>query len=184
MANRRDEILEAAYNLMGRAGLEEVHARTVAAELGINHATVHYYFAKRPDLLVGIAEFAREQLQRDRQKLNGDAAGPSDIMDNELALAEAYARSQSRFGKVMVGLCAASVSTPELKKPVEALWKEWSDLHAKIVPDLKLKKRSPFQDPMLLSSSLFGVVAAAHVSEKALSPAEHLDRIYASMFGE
>jgi len=55
MTGRREMIAAKAYEMMGDFGLESVHARTVASELEINHATVHYYFPRRVDLLLGVA---------------------------------------------------------------------------------------------------------------------------------
>lgn len=47
----RDRILNAAADLAGREGLEQVTIRRVAHDLGVQHPAVHHHFPKRDDLV-------------------------------------------------------------------------------------------------------------------------------------
>lgn len=181
MAGRRTEILEAAYNLMGTQGLEAVHARTVASKLDINHATVHYYFRTRPELLAGVAEYALTRLAADRLAV-GEAASAGETIENELALAEAYSRKNSRFAKVLLALTAALPGTPELREPLMALWKAWRAPLEGAVPKAKFRRSSPYNDAETLAAQLFGLMASAHLTDGELVVDDKLDQIFDSLF--
>lgn len=172
-----------AYGLMGTKGLEEVHARTVAAEMGVNHATVHYYFRRRSDLLAGVADYALQILKEDRERFQEGAASPRDMVENELALAEAYCRKQSRFVKVLAGLYVAGVSDPVLRKKLKALWAAWLQLLSDQVPSSKARKDSPFNDPELLMATVFGIGLASHMLEGGFNATAKVDAVQSSLFG-
>lgn len=180
--NRRD-IKKAAYDLMGIQGLESLHARTVAAELNINHATVHYYFRRRIDLLIGVAEHTLEQLKADRANFQAGLNKPTDVLEAELALAEAYCKKTSRFVKVLAGLYVASTSDPVLRKHLQAIWNEWLALVKETIPKAKLKRDTPYQDPEALLTHLFGIALASHMLDGKIDAKSKVDGIYASMFG-
>ncbi len=182
MKARRSEIMKSAYDLMGTEGLEAVHARTVAAQLGINHATVHYYFPKRTDLLVGIAEFATDQLKSDRLRFHEGLSTDAEILEAELALAEAYCKKTSRFAKVLIGLYAASVGDSALKKQLKSLYQEWIATMVALTPKAKVNKNSPYNDGELLAATLFGFAATSHLTDGKFDAKTKIDSVFASMF--
>jgi AcrR family transcriptional regulator len=182
MKTRRSEILKAAYDLMGTEGLENVHARTVATHLSINHATVHYYFPHRSDLLVGVAEYALEQLRADRAKLQDGIKSSTDAIEMELALAEAYCKPASRFAKVIAGLYVASISSPAVKEKLTVLWAEWSEMLAPHLAKSKLRKSTPYADSELLTATLFGFALTSHLTNGKFDAKAKIDTIFGSLF--
>lgn len=183
MKNRKQEILVTAYGIMGTKGLEAVHARTVAADIGVNHATVHYYFPTRSDLLVGIAEYAVQILTEDRERFQEGAASAREKIENELALAEAYCRKQSRFVKVLAGLYVAGTGDPAVKKKLRVVWTTWLSLYKDQMKSAKTRRESPFNDPELLMATLFGLGLASHMLDGQLGSLEKVDSIGRSLFG-
>lgn len=182
MADRRHEILVTAYGLMGTKGLEEVHARTVAAEIGVNHATVHYYFPRRTDLIAGIAEYSLQILLEDRERFQEGAASARERIENELALAEAYCRKQSRFVKVLAGLYVAGIKDANVRKRMKALWAAWVKPLADDMPGAKAKA-SPFADPELLMATIFGIALASHMMEGQFAAQDKVEAVLKSLFG-
>jgi AcrR family transcriptional regulator len=180
VSSRRTEIQRAGYDVMGIQGLEALNARTVAGELQINHATVHYYFPQRIDLLVGIADFALEQFRRDREKLQEGARTNTERFEAELALAEAYCKKTSRFVKVFAGLYVASVAHPELRKKLQLLWKEWVSVAETVTSSAKLRKETPYKNAELLVTTLFGIAMASHMLDGKLGGKALIDEIYES----
>lgn len=183
MAARRQDIQKAAYDLVGVMGLEALTARSVAQELQINHATVHYYFPQRIDLLVGVAEFALEQFKSDRAKFQAAAKSPIEKLEAELALAEAYCKKTSRFVKVLAGLYVASTANPGLKKKLQLIWKEWVGVVTDLATASKLKKDSPYKDPEALVATLFGYALASHMLDGKFDAKAKIDRVYESLIG-
>jgi AcrR family transcriptional regulator len=51
---RRDELVSAAYRRIAEAGFEGLRTRDVAAEVGVNVATLHYYFPTKEALIKGV----------------------------------------------------------------------------------------------------------------------------------
>lgn len=58
---RRQSLVEAAYHLIAEGGFEQLRTRDVAARAGVNIATLHYYFARKEDLIQGVVEYLLKQ---------------------------------------------------------------------------------------------------------------------------
>jgi AcrR family transcriptional regulator len=55
---RRQALIEAAYQSIARHGLGGLRTREVAAQVGLDHATLHYYFSTKVALIEAVAEYA------------------------------------------------------------------------------------------------------------------------------
>ena len=155
----------------------------MAQELQINHATVHYYFPHREDLLDGVADFAQEQFRKDRVKFLEGARTASERLESEIALAEAYCKKTSRFAKVLAGLYVASVAIPGLRKKLQVLWKEWAVGVAEASKGAKVRKDSPYRDPELLVATFLGSALAAQLTDGKYSGKTAMDEVYRSALG-
>src|SRR5260370_42301093 len=58
---RRRSLVLAAYQLIAEGGFEQLRTRDVAARAGVNIATLHYYFARKEDLIAGVVEYLLKQ---------------------------------------------------------------------------------------------------------------------------
>src|SRR5207302_4044675 len=58
VADRRQDLVRAAFDKIAENGLEGLRLRDVAAAAGIDHSTVHHYFATKEDLLAAVADYA------------------------------------------------------------------------------------------------------------------------------
>jgi len=163
MPGRREEIAAKAYEMTGDKGLESVHARTVAAELGINHATVHYYFPKRVDLLKAVAEEALRRLANDRVMFYEGAAKADQKLAADFELAGDYSMKGSRFYRVIQGLFVASLEEAALKPLAKKIFAAWAEGIGKNLADAKTKKASPFGEGQLLAATLLGIGLAAQL---------------------
>lgn len=180
-------MLEAAYEIVGQEGLEGLHARSVAAKVGVNHAAVHYYFAKRPDLILAVLEYALGRFSSDREKLLANATTPTDRLDAHLAQAEAYAAPGSRFVKNWVSFFVASMMDSAIRSELVRHLREWS---VTLGLDLKeglrtngVQKSSPFIDPDILAATLLGLEICAQTIGPEFDMAAKLDAVAASLFG-
>lgn len=54
---RRQSLVLAAYQLIAEGGFERLRTRDVAARAGVNIATLHYYFARKEDLIQAVIEY-------------------------------------------------------------------------------------------------------------------------------
>jgi AcrR family transcriptional regulator len=53
---RRRTLIEAAYHLIAERGIGGLRIRDVAAEVGVNNATLHYYFPTKESLILGVVK--------------------------------------------------------------------------------------------------------------------------------
>src|SRR6266568_257435 len=53
---RRRSLVLAAYHLIAEGGFERLRTRDIAARAGVNIATLHYYFARKEDLIRGVVD--------------------------------------------------------------------------------------------------------------------------------
>jgi AcrR family transcriptional regulator len=58
---RRRELVQAAYNRIASQGFEGLRTRDVAADAGVNIATLHYYFPTKEALIRGVVTHALRQ---------------------------------------------------------------------------------------------------------------------------
>lgn len=183
--DRREEILKAAYDLLGERGIEDLHARSVAAKVGVNHALIHYYFAKREDLLLAIANYLKQRFDADVEHFQQKAKTPGAKVAASLSQCEAYCKPASRLYRVWANLFIASQKQPELKDVLLAFWKEWAELFdrqmAEAVKAKQASKNSAFASGSMLLASMLGVGLVAHMTGDTDTAIEHLDAIDASL---
>src|SRR2546430_12004654 len=60
---RRDELVRAAYGLLAERGFEGLRTREVAGAVGVNVATLHYYFPTKEDLIKAVVGHAMTRFQ-------------------------------------------------------------------------------------------------------------------------
>lgn len=60
---RRNELVRATYELIAEKGLEELRTRDIAAKVGINIATLHYYFDAKEDLVAAVVDHIMQMFQ-------------------------------------------------------------------------------------------------------------------------
>ena len=86
--DRRSAILEAAVRVLARDGLAQASTRKLAAEAGINQATLLYHVGSKDELLL---EVLREMMRQTREIAVAAA------IDHEMPLREAIANSLRAF---------------------------------------------------------------------------------------
>src|SRR5229473_6811702 len=60
---RRQELVHAAFNQIAERGFEGLRTRDVAAEVGVNVATLHYYFPTKESLIRGVLDHAMSRFR-------------------------------------------------------------------------------------------------------------------------
>lgn len=65
---RSSEVVRAAYSLIAEKGFEGLRTREVADRVGINSATLHYYFPTKEALIQSVVEHLMEELRTSRAK--------------------------------------------------------------------------------------------------------------------
>src|SRR5438309_5675426 len=101
---RREELVRAAFNQIAEHGFEGLRTREVAAEVGVNIATLHYYFPTKEALIRGVVEHA---MGRFRSTLASTGSEPIELRDHLRAVRKLL-REEPRLGAVMGELALRS----------------------------------------------------------------------------
>ena len=81
-AERRAQLVRAAFDRVAEEGFEGLRLRQVAEDVGIDHSTLHHHFATKQDLIAAVADYATRQFW-----VLGDSVpdDPADAMRAHLA---------------------------------------------------------------------------------------------------
>ena len=165
--SKRAEILVAAYDILGKDGLEGLHARTVAAAVEVNHAAVHYYFPRRTDLLLAVLEYANERFIADRLKVAKNSK-KGVTAETDLALFESYGKGSGKFFRIWASFYVASQSDPLVSAKLAECWQSWSVPPTQNASGKKSKKATGLADPQFILAVALGAgIMANATGEKA-----------------
>jgi AcrR family transcriptional regulator len=113
-ADTRSRILEAAFRRLHQDGYARLSTRTIAAEAGVNHALIHYYFGTKDRLVMAALDEANRHLL-DRQ--GRMYRGPGGFADKWREARGFYEQDlASGFVRVQMELWAASLSNVALRE--------------------------------------------------------------------
>ena len=110
--SRREDLVQAAFRQIAERGFEGLRTRDVAAQAGVNIATLHYYFPTKEALIRGVVGHA---MARFRSTLTPHGS-PEDQLARHLRAVRALMRNQPEIGAVMGELALRSARDPALAK--------------------------------------------------------------------
>ena len=174
---RKEQILKAAYEIVGRAGIEGLHARTVAADIGINHAAVHYYFRTRSDLIAALVDYTLLRFEQDRERLLLKAKTKQERIDAIIAQARAYARPESRFAKNWASFFVASIADPTLKAKLVQGIQEWIEGLSGELDAVGRRDQDPILSAEVMAATLIGIVVMSHACGEAYPSGKALQKL-------
>ena len=118
---RRQELVEAAFNQIAEHGFEGLRTRDVAAEVGVNIATLHYYFPTKESLIRGVVEYA---MARFRSTL-APHGSPSDQLRNYLRAVRKLLAEEPALGRVMGELAVRSARDRSIAAIMTEMYGVW-----------------------------------------------------------
>jgi AcrR family transcriptional regulator len=102
--DRQHELVLAAFNQIAARGFEGLRTREVAGEVGLNIATLHYYFPTKEALIGGVLD---EAMRRFRSTLEPHGS-PADQLRNHFRAVQKLLRTDSKLRAVMGELALRS----------------------------------------------------------------------------
>lgn len=180
--SKREQILLVSYEILGKSGLENLHARTVAAELKMNHAAVHYYFKTREDLLVALVGYAQKRFESDLDRVTSALTSASKRLEAHIALYEAYARPQSRYFRVLSSLFVAGATMERVREATKGLLSYQQQRLAAHLDEAaaSVKPGHPLAHGRSLHEYLFGLCFWSQMSGHP-DPTGQIDRLLGSL---
>lgn len=118
---RRGELVAAAYKQIAERGFEGLRTREVASEVGVNIATLHYYFPTKESLIRGVLEHA---MGRFRTTLEPHGS-PKDQLRKHLRAVRKLMAEQPELGAVMGELAMRSTRDKSVRTIVNEMFTTW-----------------------------------------------------------
>jgi TetR/AcrR family transcriptional regulator, regulator of cefoperazone and chloramphenicol sensitivity len=123
---RRDSLVRAAFECLAADGFEGLRTRSVADRVGVNIATLHYYFPTKEALIGGVADLLATQFIT----LHAPPVAPTgraalDRLRQEFADAHFYHAKHPDLAAVLCELQLRGRRDPAIRKIVEPLFGHW-----------------------------------------------------------
>lgn len=155
--DRRQALVQAAFNEIAERGFEGLRTREVAAEVGVNIATLHYYFPTKEALIRGVVEHSMERF---RTTLVPHGS-PSEQLRRHLRSVRQLLRREPKLGTVMAELALRSARDPGLARIMEETTSFW---HRMVRGLLRNAARDGQLAPDLDSDDVAAIVVATLTS--------------------
>jgi AcrR family transcriptional regulator len=151
--DRRTALVLAAYRQIAARGFEGLRTREVAAEVGVNIATLHYYFPTKEKLIEGVVEHAMERF-RSTLEPHGSSA---DQLRNYLRAVRRLVQEEPQLGTVMGELVLRSARDPALAGAIEQMYEVW---HGAVKGLLRRAVKEGHMRPDLDSEEVAAIIVA------------------------
>ena len=151
--NRREELVLAAYELIAEHGFEGLRTRDVAARVGVNIATLHYYFPTKESLIRGVVEHA---MVRFRSTL-APHGSPADQLRNHLRAVRKLLVEEPELTAVMGELALRSARDKSIAGIMTEMYDAW---HATLRGLLRRAVREGGLRPELDSDGVAALIVA------------------------
>ena len=119
--DRQRALVLAAFDQIAEQGFEGLRTREVAASVGVNIATLHYYFPTKESLIRGVVAHA---MDRFRSTLTPHGS-PADQLRNHLRAVRKLLRDEPEVGAVMGELALRSARDASLARIMGEAFKAW-----------------------------------------------------------
>ncbi|MBA3943926.1 MAG: TetR/AcrR family transcriptional regulator [Herpetosiphonaceae bacterium] len=133
---RRHELARATVSMIAERGLEGLRTRDVAARVGLNIATLHYYFATKADLIAGAVEYIVEQSRHVHAPLVYAGTGTAlDHLHQEFADARFYQTAHTELWMASHELSLRAFHDPAIARMITTKDAYWHNSVAEILAD-------------------------------------------------
>jgi AcrR family transcriptional regulator len=118
---RRQELVQAAFNQIAQHGFEGLRTRDVASEVGVNIATLHYYFPTKEALIRGVLDSVMERF---RVTLEPHGS-PADQLRNHLRAVRKLMTDEPHVASVMGELALRSTRDKSIASIMDKTYDVW-----------------------------------------------------------
>jgi AcrR family transcriptional regulator len=154
---RREELILAAFHQIAEHGFEGLRTRDVAAEVGVNIATLHYYFPTKESLIRGVVEHAMERF---RTTLTPHGSS-SDQLRNYLRAVPSLMAKEPELATVMGELALRSARDKSIASIMSEMYAAW---HVTVRGLLRRAVRDGHIKPETDTAAAAAVVVATHTA--------------------
>jgi AcrR family transcriptional regulator len=126
---QRQALAHAAYQIIAESGFEGLRTRDVAERVGVNIATLHYYFATKEDLIRGVVDLLIQEFATFRAPGQPplDELSPREGLRSELEDVREQIKARRDTYGVLFELYMRSLRDPQIRamlREMDAGWRE------------------------------------------------------------
>jgi AcrR family transcriptional regulator len=126
---QRQALARAAYQIIAESGFEGLRTREVAERVGVNIATLHYYFATKEDLVRGVVQLLMQEFQVYHAPDQPPLAemSPRDGLRSELEDVRYQVKARPDTYTVLFELYMRSLRDPQIREMLRELDAHWRE---------------------------------------------------------
>jgi TetR/AcrR family transcriptional regulator, regulator of cefoperazone and chloramphenicol sensitivity len=123
---RRDSLVRAAFACLAAGGFEGLRTRSVADRVGVNIATLHYYFPTKEALIGGVTDYLASQfITLHAPPVASTGKAVLDRLHQEFADAHFYSTERPELFAVLFELQQRGRRDPAIRNIIEPLFGHW-----------------------------------------------------------
>ncbi|MFQ5558737.1 MAG: TetR/AcrR family transcriptional regulator [Acidimicrobiales bacterium] len=134
-SNRRDELVAAAAACFHRDGFDAASIRDIAAEVGMQTASIYYHFPSKDALLVAVHE---EGLRRITEATTGAVHGREPGWDRLLAACTAHLRTLLGGDPIFKAIMRPLPTSPEVRRQIVEMRERYEQVFREVIDELEL----------------------------------------------
>ena len=132
--DRGKEIARAAYSAIAEKGFEGLRMREIAARAGLNHSTLHYYYAGKEALIAGVMTYMIQELSLGRNHAApSHPLSPREELAAHLAALLDQAREHPEMFVVLAEIHGRSTRDPGIRSVMSRNERAWKKFIADIL---------------------------------------------------
>jgi AcrR family transcriptional regulator len=163
--DKRSKIVEATYRTIVEKGFEGLRMREIAARAGLDHSTLHYYFAGKEALIAGLMDYMVQELSLGREKARGIAQlNPREELGLHFAALLRQAREQPEMFVVLAEIHARSTRDSGIRAVMSANERTWKKFITKILQrGMGCGDFNPKMDPEAVAETILATIRGLNV---------------------
>jgi AcrR family transcriptional regulator len=163
-AERRRAIIRAAYQTLAEKGFEGLRMREIATRAGLNHATLHYYFAGKEALIDGVLDHIVQELSIGRGP-GMENLGPRQRLVAHFEELIRQARQQPEMFVVLAEINARSMRDPAVHSVVAKNDRGWKRFLMEILQEgIRKKEFQAWLDADTAAEAIISLVRGLSVT--------------------
>ena len=137
---RRLQILKGLNRCLLKKPYRETTIKDIAAETGINHGMLHYYYRDKEDILLNFVEYILDKYKLGFlswiEKQDFKQLQEKEIIQEVLKYINKKISLNKNLSKVFIALWEISLTHRRVKKQIKKVYQEWIAITAEYLPNI------------------------------------------------
>ena len=136
---RRLEIIKALNRCLLKKPYKDTTIKDIAAEAGINHGMLHYYFKQKEEILLAFVDYTLDKYKNGflewRNQHTAEEENPKKKLEAYFQYVNEKITLNRNLSKVFMSLWEISLNNRKVKSKIKKVYQEWIDLCCEPIKD-------------------------------------------------